>query len=314
MTHQRSLPAGRGILYVAIAAAVWGTGGAVAAVLFHTSGLGPVAVTFWRFAGGLLLLVATGLATGRARHRAGSSRWRVFATGIGLATSQAAYFAAVGYAGVALATLVTIGAGPVLIALGARVLLGERLRRLGLAATGLALVGLVLLAGGGTATAAPAPALGLACALVSAMGYAGVTLLHRRAGGGGPAATLGGFAVGMVCLLPLALLEGALPASDDLLRTVLLLGYLGAVPTALGYALFFAGLAVVRAATASVVVLLEPVVAAAIAAGLLGERLTLTALAGGGLLLGAVTMLAVWEGYRVSDSTDSASSTVNAPA
>lgn len=61
------------------------------------------------------------------------------------------------------------------------------------------------------------------------------------------------------------------------------------------YGLYFAGLAVVRAATASVISLIEPVSAAAIAVLFLGERLTMATAIGTGVLLTAVAGLAVTE-------------------
>ncbi len=298
-----SLPssAGRGILFIAVAAVAWGTGGAAAAILYDTSGLGPVAVSFWRFAGGVLLLAAVHLLfreplAGRARVR----RWPVVATGVGLAVYQTAYFAAVGWAGLAVATVVTLGSGPVLAAVGSRLLLGERLGRSGAVTVTAALAGLALLVLGGDARGGPAPLPGLACALLSAAGYAGVTLLNRRLhrdGDAGPPreTALGGFAVGLVCLFPLALLDGLLPASGNGILVMGLIGYLGLVPTALAYSLFFAGLATVRATTASVVALVEPITAAVIAVGLLGERVGVTAVLGSLVLLGAVAALTVSE-------------------
>ncbi|WP_405095371.1 DMT family transporter [Micromonospora sp. NBC_01412] len=296
---------GRGIFYICVAAVAWGTGGAAAAVLYDTSGMGPVAVSFWRFAGGVLLLAAGHLVVRRRTAAPASApargRWRhVVTTGVGLAVYQTAYFAAVGYAGLAVATVVTLGSGPILIALGSRVLMGERIGRAGAVTVTLALVGLVLLVGGGSASRASAPALGLACALLSACGYAGVTLLNRKMGrdgtSGSPQATaLGGFAVGMVCLLPLALLEGLLPTSGDAGQVLGLVAYLGFAPTALAYSLFFAGLATVRATTASVIALMEPVTATVIAVLLLDERLTVTATVGSVVLLGAVVALTLGE-------------------
>ena len=53
----RPCPSG-GVSGLCIAATAWGTGGAVAAILYDTSRLGPVAVSWWRFAGGVLLLAA----------------------------------------------------------------------------------------------------------------------------------------------------------------------------------------------------------------------------------------------------------------
>src|SRR3712207_7061447 len=58
-----------------------------------------------------------------------------------------------------------------------------------------------------------------------------------------------------------------------LFRSAGWLAYLGVVPTALAYGLFFAGLARIRATTASVVALVEPVTAALIGVLVLGERL-----------------------------------------
>lgn len=52
---------------------------------------------------------------------------RVLGTGIGLTVFQSAYFAAVEATGLAVGTVVTLGAGPVLIAVGARLTMGERL-------------------------------------------------------------------------------------------------------------------------------------------------------------------------------------------
>ena len=75
-------------------------------------------------------------------------RWRVVLTGVGLAVSQCAYFAAVDDAGVAAATVVTIGASPLFVAVGAHYALRERFGRRHGAVTAVAVLGLVLLTGG----------------------------------------------------------------------------------------------------------------------------------------------------------------------
>ncbi len=209
--------------------------------------------------------------------------------GVGLAVSQAAYFGSADTAGVALATLVTMGTCPVLIALGARYLLGERLTYGRMAAIGLALVGLVLLtlgphAGGSDAT------LGILLALLSAATYSAVILQGRARQGQGE--MLPAYVVGMVCLAPIAVVEGAVPHGGNVFVAIVWLTYLGLVPTVLAYQWFFAGLATVPAATASVIALLESVTAAAIAVGLLGEHLSAASLAGMAVLLIAVTFMA----------------------
>ncbi|WP_461030087.1 EamA family transporter, partial [Streptomyces sparsus] len=134
MQSTSSLAVGRGLFYVVVAATAWGTAGAAAALPFTGSGLGPVALTFWRTVGGLVLLLAFQAARRRpARARQAETRrarvTRIVATGVGLTVFQTAYFAAVQTTGLAVATVVTLGAGPVLIALGARLWMAERLGR-----------------------------------------------------------------------------------------------------------------------------------------------------------------------------------------
>ncbi|MFJ3791059.1 EamA family transporter [Kitasatospora sp. NPDC090091] len=284
MTSHAAVPFRRGLMSISAAAVAWGVGGAVAAVLMRASGLGPVAVCFWRFAvaAGCLALLPAG------RRRGGSGPLgAAVLTGIGLAVSQCAYFGSVRYAGLGLGTLITIGAGPVLTSLGARLLLGERLTGRALCATGLALGGLALLVA--APAAGPRPALGVALAVLAGAGHSGLTLWAR--GGGSARATAGAFTAGLLCLLPLAVAGGVLPAAGAPVPTAVALLFLGTVPTLLAYRWYFAGLAVVPGATASVLVLLEPAAAALIATALLGEPLTPGLLLGSALLLAAIAAL-----------------------
>ncbi|MFF3440299.1 DMT family transporter [Streptosporangium sp. NPDC002721] len=360
MTH---VSVRRGLLYVSIAATAWGTGGAAGALLHQTGGLGPVAVSFWRFAAGaaVLLLARSLFGLGGTRHagpltvlrwirstgplitarrtrhaeplttarrtrptrplttarrtryagrlttpltafsralldRRGSVLGRVLVTGVAMAVYQTAYFAAIAESGLAVATVVTIGATPVLVAAGGWPALGERLSGAGLGAVAIALTGLaVLTLGDGSATFSAA---GVGWALLSAAGYAGVTLLNRASTGEPYATATGGFVVGGLCLLPVALPQGLLPSGDPLASWAIVV-YLGTVPTALAYGLFFIGLAAVRATTAAVISLVEPVGAAVLGVLLLGERLTPATACGSVLLLGAVVLLALKERGQV---------------
>ncbi|MGW1642056.1 DMT family transporter [Streptomyces lavendulae] len=309
--------AGRSLLYLVVAGVAWGTAGAAASLLFLASDLGPVALSFWRCAGGLVVLLGVlavrravrARRAPRASRAAQTSRAAqaspaaqaprvpvvsLIGTGLMFTLFQAAYFAAVRDTGLAVGTVVTLGAGPVLIALGGRYWMGERLGRGGTAAVAGALAGLaVLVLGSGGGEVRP---LGVGWALLSAAGYAGMTLrarwLGRRGASGDPlVTTTWSVAVGTVCLLPLALVEGLLPHAADWGRVCWLLVYVATVPTALAYALYFTGAASVRAATVSVIMLIEPVSAAAIAVGVLGERLTGAVVLGTVLLLSAVGAL-----------------------
>ncbi|MFB7528230.1 DMT family transporter [Streptomyces sp. NPDC056178] len=296
------LPVGRSLIYLIVAGVAWGTAGAAASLIFEVSDLGPLALSFWRCAGGLvLLLAALALRPRRAAAPAesrGRRALRVLGTGAGLTVFQSAYFAAVEATGLAVGTVVTLGAGPVLIAVGARLTMRERLGRGGSAAVTGALAGLaVLVLGGDGATVRPA---GVALALLSAAGYATITLLTRWLGRDGGATdslatSAWAFGIGAVGLLPMAAAEGLVPHTAQPTQVVTLLVYVAAVPTALAYALYFAGAAAVRAATVSVIMLLEPVSAAVIAVVVLRERLTAATVVGTLLLLVAVAGLAFAE-------------------
>ncbi|WP_369779232.1 DMT family transporter [Streptomyces sp. R33] len=297
---------GRSLLYLVVAGAAWGTAGAAASLLFLASDLGPLALSFWRCAGGLVVLLGV-LAVRRPRDPRPAARPSVaslIGTGLMFTLFQAAYFAAVRGTGLAVGTVVTLGAGPVLIALGARHWMGERLGRGGVAAVVGALAGLaVLVLGGGGGEVRPA---GVGWALLSAAGYAAMTLrarsLGRRGAGGDPLVTTAwSVAVGTVCLLPLAAAEGLVPHTAELGRVLWLLVYVATVPTALAYALYFTGAAAVRAATVSVIMLIEPVSAAVIAVLVLGERLTGAVVLGTVLLLTAVGALIAAEARRPAD-------------
>ncbi|HEU4946289.1 MAG TPA: DMT family transporter [Kribbella sp.] len=298
----------RGLIYIAIAGMAWGTGGAVAAVLFRNTGLDSVAVSFWRLAGGAAWLALTWPLLRRlpversallARQLA-SAPLRLALTGAGLAIYQLAYFAAVGLVGVAVSTVVALGAGPVLIAVGARIWLAERLGRRGVVTLAVALVGLVLLVLGGGGAAGSSSVLGTGLAVLSALGYAATTLLSRAmttgSGGSDPVGNaLLGFAIGACALLPFAVWAGLWPTAGNPVVSATLLAYLGLVPTALAYGLFYVGLTSVSATTASVVALTESLLAALIGVLLLHEPLTSLAVAGGVLLLGAVVARALHE-------------------
>ncbi|WP_223837938.1 DMT family transporter [Streptomyces venezuelae] len=296
-------PAGRSLLYLVVAGAAWGTAGAAASLLFLASDLGPLSLTFWRSAGGLAVLLGV---LALRRRRPGSAAPRpsfgsLVGTGLLFTLFQAAYFGAVQETGLAVGTVVTLGAGPVLIALGARYWMGERLGRGGAAAVLGALAGLVVLVlGSGGGEVRP---LGVGLALLSAAGYAGMALRTRWSGQRGAAGdplvtTAWSVGVGAVCLFPLALVEGLLPHTAELGRVLWLLVYVATVPTALAYALYFAGAAAVRAATVSVIMLIEPVSAAVIAVLVLGEQLTGAVVLGTVLLLTAVLALIVAEARR----------------
>jgi DME family drug/metabolite transporter len=303
----------RATVYVAIAAAAWGTGGAAGALLFASGGLDALDVSFWRYLLGAAFLLPV------TSPRLWRPNGRVALVGLGMAVYQTAYFAAIAESGVAVATVVTMGATPLFTALGSRLFLGERLGRTGLLALVTALAGLLLLTGGTATGATPSTTptgapiavaasagdggvalagsaggsalTGLGLGLLSAAGYAAVTLFSRRYHDEPEGTAVGGFVVGAICLAPLALVGGVLPRVSW--ESVALLVYLGVVPTALAYGLFFRALTALRATTVSVVSLGEAAGAAVLGVLLFGEHLTPAAWTGCALLLLAMVIPAV---------------------
>lgn len=134
-------------------------------------------------------------------------------------------------------------------------------------------------------------------ALSSALGYASVTLCSRSlARRNHPLQSLTfGFLAGSVFLLPLTQVNGLVLQYS--LTSWLALLYLGIVPTALAYLLYFSGIRDTTATAASITTLLEPLVATALAWWLLGEQLGISGIAGGILLLMAIGIL-YWDNLR----------------
>lgn len=266
------------LLAVVAAGVLWGTGGLSGALLGRLAHLDPLAVATYRLAGGGLTLLVVLSGTGRLVGLAGTGLpglRRVLAVGLLAALYQGCYFAAVGLTNVAVATPIALGAAPVLV-LGVEAWSGRR-RPSGesLAAIGLAVLGLVLLVGlPGSGTGGVRLYAGVLLALVTAAGFAALTLLGRRPVAGlDISSTVGlGFAVGAVPLAATSAFTGGLGFAPSA-AALGVLGYLAVVPTALAYALYFAGLRGVAASSASVVALLEPVTAAVLAVTLLGEHL-----------------------------------------
>jgi DME family drug/metabolite transporter len=67
--------------------------------------------------------------------------------------------------------------------------------------------------------------------------------------------------------------------------------YLGLIPTALGYALFYQGVRDTTASEASIASLMEPLSATVLALLIFGERLGALGLLGAALLIGAIIFL-----------------------
>lgn len=283
---------GSGLVYLVASGLLWGTGGLTGSLLGRAAGLSAIAIAAYRLTAGGLLIVAFRALTGRP-WPAGRAAWtRIAVVGLLAAFYQSCYFTAVALTSVPLATLVTIGAAPVIV-LGVTRAAGRPDGRHAAATTTLAVTGLGLLVGLPSGFAEPAVLASAGMAVLAAAGFAAITLTGTRPVPGLDDLTVTGFGftIGGLALMPLAQLAGGVgfrPAA----ASIGLLVALGTGPTAVAYTLFFRGLRSAAASTAALLALLEPLTGAVLADLLLGERLSVTGIAGAAAI-GAAVLLTV---------------------
>src|SRR3954464_9046459 len=268
----------------------------LAAVCFGTTGtaqaLGPpaspVAVGAARIVLGGAMLVAVARGLGVRTPRADAN---VLAIALGVAVYQLSFFAAVKLTGVAVGTVVAIGTGPAVAGLLGRVVNGEHLTRRWALGTVGAAAGVALLAGDGGGTVDPG---GIALAVTAGAGYATCTVLSKRliANGAAPEGVMAaGFGGAAVLLVPVLLLAG--PGFLTSAGGLGLALYLGAIPTAVAYVLFARGLRSLASGETATLVLAEPLTAAALGGGPLGEQPSAATGAGAALVLAGLAVLAL---------------------
>ncbi len=278
-------------LCLVLSGLLWGTGGLIGTLFGQAAGVSPISVAAYRLLAGGGLLVAFLTLTGR-RWPTGRAAWsRIAINGLLSALFQGCYFAAIALTSVSLATFITIGGTPVIVAVVEQARGRRALGRTGVITLAMALAGLGLLAGlpgGGFSEAAVLAGTGMA--LLSAAGFAAVTLIGTSPVPGLDELTLNGFgfSLGGIALLPLAALLGGGLGFRPGVASAGLLAALGAGPTAVAYTLYFRGLRKAPASTAALLSLIEPLAAAVLAAVVLGDRLSATGIAGAVLLLAAV--------------------------
>ena len=295
---QRSLnlhSARTGLFMVMLASVLWGTGNVVAASIYDLAATNAISIAFLRMALSVpaLLLVCY--------FTLGRSMWllnrqdRPYLLGAGalVALYQAACYASLPKVGVTIATVLALCSAPVMVALLSSIITRERPTVITLAALACAVVGTVLLVNVQPSTQQGDVLGGVALALLAGALYAINTLVGRKLGGNGrthPLQTVTvGFAFGALLLLVIALLSGLVLTYP--VTGWLRLAYLGLIPTAVGYAMFYTGMRSTSAAAASIATLLEPLTSTIIAVTLLHEPLSPQTLVGGGLLMAAMGVL-----------------------
>ena len=279
-----------GILGVLAASLLWGTTGTAAAFAPEVS---AAAIAAAAMGGGGLLQALRGLPLIR-RNRTLLKRHSalLLSAGLSVALYPIAFYGSMRLAGVTLGTVISIGAAPLFSGAIEWAAEGKAPGVRWGAGVAAGIIGILLITlESGAETASLHPVAGVLAALAAAFTYAYYSYAARRlmlSGIPSRAAMGAEFGIGALLLLPVLLATGS-PFLHSVQNAAVGL-YMAVVPMFIGYICFGYGLERVRASTAIAISLLEPVVAALLAAAVLGERLSLPAYAGIALIFASLAL------------------------
>lgn len=212
--------------------------------------------------------------------------WRLLIPGAMLGINWICLFEAYNYTSVAAATMCYYMA-PVFIILLSPLVFGERITlRKGVCAA-VAVFGMVLVSD--VLTTGLHGAKGLAFGLVAAALYAAIVIVNRTLEDiSGEDRTVIQFAVSAAVMLPYVLLTENVAALRFTPSVTVLLLIVGVVHTGIAYVLYFGSIARVPAQTAALLSYLDPVVAVLLSLLVLKEPMSVPAMIGAALVIGAM--------------------------
>lgn len=299
--HHERRPA-LGYALVVVAVLLFAVNGAVSKVLL-VSGLSSLRLTEVRCTGALagLLLVLAGTGRGRPSLRARELPLLVaFGVG-GLVAVQLLYFVAIRRIPIGIALLVQYVA-PVLVALWARYVLHEPVRRRIWAALALSLAGLSLIVE--VWSGVELDGIGVTAALGAALAYAVYVLLAEHGVARRDPISLSAYGFLFASLFwaivqpwwsfPAGVVGDRVSLLGNLAGTRLpvwaLISWMVVLGTIVPFALIASALRHVSATRASILAMIEPVAGALVAYLWLGESLSAVQLTGGGIVLGGILL------------------------
>lgn len=284
----------RGYLLVALAAALWGTLGLFFRVLHDQFGLSSVTIAFLRAGVAAVLLGSVMLLTRREMLRI-SRRALAFYVIYGL-TGIAAFY--ILYAQAVIATSVTTGVvllytAPAFVSVIAWRVWGEPMTARKLGALVIAFVGCALVARAYDPAELRLNVAGIIIGLGAGFTYALYTVLSKfvLARHSNWTALTYALVFGGLFLTPLQTPDALAPLALQPVAWLVVLA-LALGPTLGSLTFYNLGLKLVPASNASLIAMLEPVVASALAFVVLGERMELLQWIGGGMVLGGALWLA----------------------
>jgi drug/metabolite transporter (DMT)-like permease len=303
-----------GVLFGVTSSVAFGAGGPFAKALI-AAGFSPLQAVWVRLIGTVVVLVALCLAVRRpgqwatmARHR-----WPIVTYGlVAVAMCQALYFVAASRLPVGIAILLEF-TGPVLVVGWEKLVRHAHVARESAIGVGVAMLGLAVVVQ--IWSGVRLDAVGLLAGLGAAAGNATYFLVIDRLSGSADPLTLttGGMAVGLVALTPLAAPWGApwhvlgrsVPLGSHHLPGWTLAGFIVLISTILAYLTGAAAVQRLSATVAAGLAYVEPAAATAVAWLTLGERLSVTQIAGGLIVLAGAYLAQRGIGQTTADEADS---------
>lgn len=296
---------GRPMLDLSAAAALWGGLYVVSSATF--AAIPPATLTLVRLGLGVGVLLAVG-------------RWRGTSSGWSEVPHRAAWFAALvaaasmllQFAGTALTSgvegsVVTM-ATPIFVLLFGRSLEGVPIPRRAWFGILLAVVGVLLLALRGSDGALGTGGASRLLGILALVGAGATWALYSSLGRPLVAAIGASRAIGLTAALalvfiaPVAVLESALRGVDLAAATspaaLGAVAYLAIAATAIGWSLWYRGYAAAPPRAAAAALFIQPLVAALLGVGLLGESVDAGLIVGAALLLGGVALISRGESRR----------------
>ncbi len=286
-----------GVVAILFSAVVWGTTGTAATFAPEVSAaaIGAAAMGV----GGIAqaLVAARGIA--RSRTALWDQRRLLVIGALSVAIYPLAFYGAMRLAGVTVGTVITIGSAPLLSALIEYLLDRRNLTLRWSVGALVGLVGMVLICvaenlSHGEVVGGDSVPLGVFLGLTGGLTYALYSWSARKMmlqGTRSSVAMGATFGLGGLLLMPVLIATGG-PFLASWTNAAVGI-YMAAVPMFLGYLSFGFGLARVQASTATVITLLEPVVAAVLAVLIVGERLPNLGWIGVAMVVGCLVIIAM---------------------
>ncbi len=275
----------KGVVYLALAASLWGTTG-IAAKISFALGMSPEGILTLRLAltAPIYAVYLLGMSPGRPSRAAALIGLLV------LGPYHVAYYYSVMYVGASTASLL-LYTHPVLVAIASRYALGEVLGTEARAALLLSVSGAVLVSLGDLEF----NPVGVALALTSSALFSAYVVLSRLSlvrGVEPGELALGTSVWALPTLIALQALSGFEWVERLGLEVMVVALYLALAVTATAYVLYMRGLRLIGAARATIVSTVEPLTATVLATALFAEPLTILKAVGGGLIVASVVLIA----------------------